>query len=163
MLCYYVDVGIFVCFVFNVDFVDLIVMFVDLDFVIMFFIVVLKMFLMLEILINVIVVCCWLIDVLGDVVVLWYFVVVFINKCLVDDFGINIDNMFGFWDWVGGCYLVDLVIGLLLMMVIGCDVFVDFLVGFYIIDCYFVIVLLEFNVLVLFGLIGLWYFNFFGV
>ena len=48
-----------------------------------------------------------------------HFVAVSTNKQPVDDFGINTDNMFGFWDWVGGRYSVDSAIGLSVMAVIG--------------------------------------------
>ena len=50
------------------------------------------------------------------------------NSKLVDAFGINTANMFGFWDWVGGRYSVDSAIGLSLMAVIGREAFADFLV-----------------------------------
>ena len=56
------------------------------------------------------------------------------NKKLVDDFGINTDNMFGFWDGVGGRYSVDLAIGLSVMAAIGRKRFAEFLSGFHVVD-----------------------------
>ena len=83
------------------------------------------------------------------------------NKKLVDDFGINTDNMFGFWDWVGGRYSVDSAIGLSVMAAIGRERFADFLAGFHLIDEHFKYTPLESNAPALLGLIGLWYNNFF--
>ncbi len=80
---------------------------------------------------------------------------------LVDDFGIDTDNMFGFWDWVGGRYSVDSAIGLSVMAVIGKERFAEFLAGFHIVDEHFRTTPLEANAPVLLGLIGLWYNNFF--
>ena len=90
-----------------------------------------------------------------------HFVAVSTNKRLVDEFGINTDNMFGFWDWVGGRYSVDSAIGLSVMAVIGREAFADFLSGFHIVDEHFKTAPLESNAPALLGLIGLWYSNFF--
>lgn len=67
------------------------------------------------------------------------------------------------WDWVGGCYLLWLVIGLLIVMFIGIFNFKELLFGVYNMDQYFQIVLFECNILVLFGLFGVWYGDFWGV
>ena len=71
------------------------------------------------------------------------------------------DNMFGFWDWVGGRYSVDSAIGLSVMAAIGREAFADFLSGFHIVDEHFRTAPLESNAPALLGLIGLWYSNFF--
>ena len=99
---------------------------------------------------------------LGDAAVSKHFVAVSTNKKLVDDFGINTDNMFGFWDWVGGRYSVDSAIGLSVMAAIGKERFAEFLAGFHIVDEHFKTAPLEANAPALLGLIGLWYNNFFG-
>jgi glucose-6-phosphate isomerase len=91
-----------------------------------------------------------------------HFVAVSTNKRLVDEFGIDTDNMFGFWDWVGGRYSVDSAIGLSVMAVIGKEAFADFLAGFHLVDEHFRTAPLEENAPALLGLIGLWYSDFFG-
>jgi glucose-6-phosphate isomerase len=84
------------------------------------------------------------------------------NKTLVEAFGIDSANMFGFWDWVGGRYSVDSAIGLSLMAAIGRSAFADFLSGFHLVDDHFATAPLESNAPVLLGLIGLWYSDFFS-
>lgn len=85
--------------------------------------------------INVYMVCDWFLKVVGDeVYVVKYFVVLLINGKVVVEFGIDIDNMFEFWDWVGGCYLLWLVIGFFIILFIGYDNFVELLVGVYEMD-----------------------------
>lgn len=161
-LRHYADAGISARFVSNVDPADLIATLADLDPATTLFIVASKTFSTLETLTNATAARRWLTDALGDAAVSRHFVAVSTNKRLVDDFGINTDNMFGFWDWVGGRYSVDSAIGLSLMTVIGRDAFADFLAGFHIIDRHFATAPLESNAPVLLGLIGLWYSNFFG-
>src|SRR6202042_3433190 len=80
----------------------------------------------------------------------------------VDEFGIDTNNMFGFWDWVGGRYSVDSAIGLSVMAVIGKEAFADFLSGFHLVDEHFRTAPLTENAPALLGLIGLWYSDFFG-
>ena len=104
----------------------------------------------------------WLTDSLGDAAVSKHFVAVSTNKRLVDAFGINTDNMFGFWDWVGGRYSVDSAIGLSVMAVIGREAFADFFSGLHLVDQHFRTAPLAENAPALLGLIGLWYSNFFG-
>ncbi|CCK58988.1 glucose-6-phosphate isomerase [Mycobacterium canetti] len=161
-LRHYADAGISARFVSNVDPADLVATLADLDPATTLFIVASKTFSTLETLTNATAARCWLTDALGDAAVSRHFVAVSTNKRLVDDFGINTDNMFGFWDWVGGRYSVDSAIGLSLMTVIGRDAFADFLAGFHIVDHHFATAPLESNAPVLLGLIGLWYSNFFG-
>jgi glucose-6-phosphate isomerase len=161
-LRHYADAGISARFVSNVDPADLIAKLADLDPATTLFIVASKTFSTLETLTNATGARRWLTDALGDSAVAKHFVAVSTNKRLVDDFGINTDNMFGFWDWVGGRYSVDSAIGLSLMAAIGREAFDDFLSGFHIVDRHFKTAPLESNAPVLLGLIGLWYSNFMG-
>ncbi len=115
------------------------------------FIVASKTFSTLETLTNATAARRWLTDALGDAAVSKHFVAVSTNKKLVDDFGINTDNMFGFWDWVGGRYSVDSAIGLSVMAVIGRERFADFLAGFHIVDEHFHTAPLEANAPALLG------------
>jgi glucose-6-phosphate isomerase len=96
----------------------------------------------------------WLTDALGDGAVADHFVAVSTNAERVAEFGIDTDNMFGFWDWVGGRYSVDSAIGLSLMLLIGPDRFREFLDGFRTIDEHFRSAPLEHNAPVLMAMIG---------
>ena len=80
----------------------------------------------------------------------------------VADFGIDPENAFGFWSWVGGRYSVDSAVGLSLIIALGPERFQSFLAGFHDVDEYFQNTPLEQNVVVLMGLINVWYVNFFG-
>lgn len=91
-----------------------------------------------------------------------HFVAVSTALDLVADFGIDPENAFGFWNWVGGRYSVDSAVGLALILAYGPDVFKDFLSGFHEVDEYFQNTPLEQNVVALMGLINVWYVNFFG-
>jgi len=161
-LRHYADAGISARFVSNVDPADLVAKLDGLDPATTLFIVASKTFSTLETLTNATAARRWLTDTLGDAAVSKHFVAVSTNKKLVDDFGINTVNMFGFWDWVGGRYSVDSAIGLSVMAVIGRERFADFLAGFHIVDEHFRTAPLEANAPALLGLIGLWYNNFFG-
>jgi glucose-6-phosphate isomerase len=161
-LRHYADAGISARFVSNVDPADLVAMLDGLEPATTLFIVASKTFSTLETLTNATAARRWLTEVLGDAAVAKHFVAVSTNKKLVDDFGINTDNMFGFWDWVGGRYSVDSAIGLSVMAAIGRERFADFLAGFHIVDEHFRTAPLEANAPALLGLIGLWYNNFFG-
>jgi glucose-6-phosphate isomerase len=160
-LRHYADAGISARFVSNVDPADLVAKLDGLEPATTLFIVASKTFSTLETLTNATAARRWLTDKLGDAAVAKHFVAVSTNKKLVDDFGINTDNMFGFWDWVGGRYSVDSAIGLSVMAAIGRERFADFLAGFHLIDEHFKYTPLEANAPVLLGLIGLWYNNFF--
>lgn len=161
-LRHYADAGISARFVSNVDPADLVAKLDGLDPATTLFIVASKTFSTLETLTNATAARRWLTDALGDAAVSRHFVAVSTNKKLVDDFGINTENMFGFWDWVGGRYSVDSAIGLSVMAVIGRERFAEFLSGFHIVDEHFRTAPLESNVPALLGLIGLWYNEFFG-
>ncbi len=91
-----------------------------------------------------------------------HFVAVSTNKEEVKKFGIDPDNMFGFWDWVGGRYSLDSAIGLSTMIAIGPDNFRSLLDGFYQMDKHFRTAPFERNIPVLMGLLTVWYNNFFG-
>src|ERR1700722_7361474 len=160
-LRHYADAGISARFVSNVDPADLVAKLDGLDPATTLFIVASKTFTTLETLTNATAARRWLTDALGQDAVAKHFVAVSTNKKLVDEFGIDTDNMFGFWDWVGGRYSVDSAIGLSVMAAIGREGFADFLSGFHIVDEHFRTAPLESNAPVLLGLIGLWYSNFF--
>ena len=91
-----------------------------------------------------------------------HFVAVSTNEQEVAKFGIDIANMFGFWDWVGGRYSLDSAIGLSLMIAIGPEHFREMLAGFHEMDEHFRTAPFERNLPVILGLIGIWYNNFFG-
>jgi glucose-6-phosphate isomerase len=77
-------------------------------------------------------------------------------------FGIDPENAFGFWDWVGGRYSVDSAIGTSVVIAIGPDNWRDFLAGFHAIDEHMRTAPIEQNVPVLMGLLNVWYSNFLG-
>ena len=91
-----------------------------------------------------------------------HFVAVSTNAEKVAEFGIDTNNMFGFWNWVGGRYSVDSAIGLSLMCTIGPLDFMRFLEGFHAMDEHFRTAPLEANVPVLMALLSIWYTNFHG-
>ena len=161
-LRHYADAGISARFVSNVDPADLVAALDGLDPAKTLFIVASKTFSTLETLTNATAARRWLVDALGDAAVSKHFVAVSTNKKLVDSFGINTDNMFGFWDWVGGRYSVDSAIGLSVMAAIGRERFAEFLAGFHTVDEHFRTAPLDANAPVLLGLIGIWYNDFFG-
>jgi len=80
----------------------------------------------------------------------------------VAEFGIDPDNAFGFWSWVGGRYSVDSAVGTSLAVAIGPEGFADFLSGFNVMDRHFVEAAPEKNVPLLMGLLNVWYSNFLG-
>jgi len=161
-LRHYADAGVSARFVSNVDPADLVAKLDGLDPAATLFIVASKTFSTLETLTNATAARRWLTEALGDDAVSKHFVAVSTNAKLVEEFGIDTANMFGFWDWVGGRYSVDSAIGLSVMAAIGKERFAEFLAGFHLIDEHFRTAPLEANAPVLLGLIGLWYNNFFG-
>ncbi|CRZ18582.1 glucose-6-phosphate isomerase [Mycolicibacterium neworleansense] len=161
-LRHYADAGISARFVSNVDPADLVATLADLEPATTLFIVASKTFSTLETLTNATAARRWLVDALGDDAVAKHFVAVSTNAKLVAEFGIDTDNMFGFWDWVGGRYSVDSAIGLSVMAAIGRERFGEFLSGFHAVDEHFRTAPLSENAPALLGLIGLWYSNFFG-
>ncbi|SIR75414.1 glucose-6-phosphate isomerase [Williamsia sterculiae] len=171
-LRHYVDADIQCRFISNVDPADLVATVADLDPATTLFVVASKTFTTLETITNAVAARRWLLDGLGiddsdsgegsayaDAVAK-HFVAVSTNAEKVAEFGIDTDNMFGFWDWVGGRYSVDSAIGLSVMAAIGKEQFAEFLHGFNLVDRHFRTAPMEQNAPVILGLIGVWYNNF---
>ena len=91
-----------------------------------------------------------------------HFVAVSTNADGVREFGIDTDNMFGFWDWVGGRYSFDSAVGLSLMVAVGPGNFTELLEGFRAVDEHVRKTHLDRNIPVLMGLLSVWYNNFLG-
>ena len=105
----------------------------------------------------------WLVAKLGDeLAVAKHFAAVSTNLEATAKFGINPQNVFEFWDWVGGRYSLWSAIGLPIALFVGMDKFEELLGGGYAMDMHFRNAPLEKNIPVLLGLLGVWYNNFFG-
>ncbi len=91
-----------------------------------------------------------------------HFVALSTNEKACVEFGINPNNMFHFWDWVGGRYSLWSAIGLSCALYIGYDNFEKLLRGAYEIDCHFRNDPFDRNIPVLMAMLGIWYNNFFG-
>ncbi len=91
-----------------------------------------------------------------------HFVAVSTNAAEVSKFGIDTDNMFGFWEWVGGRYSMDSAIGLSTMLAIGPARFAEMLAGFHAMDEHFRETPTGANLPLLMGLLSVWYSDFFG-
>ncbi|GIV04359.1 MAG: glucose-6-phosphate isomerase [Fimbriimonadales bacterium] len=162
-LRFYADPSLQFRFVSNVDGSDLTLNLRDLDPASTLFVVSSKTFTTLETMTNARSAREWLVAKLGDErAVSRHFVAVSTNEGAVREFGIAPENMFVFWDWVGGRYSVDSAIGLSVMIGIGPELFRDFLAGFHAMDEHFRSTPLQRNVPVLLGLMTVWYVNFFG-
>jgi glucose-6-phosphate isomerase len=144
-------------FVSNVDGSDLIAAVGDLDPATTLFVISSKTFTTQETLTNARSARAWLTASLGADAVATHFVAVSTNAAEVTAFGINTDNMFGFWDWVGGRYSMDSAIGLSLMIAIGPDAFGEMLAGFRAVDEHMAATPITENVPALLGLIEVWY------
>jgi glucose-6-phosphate isomerase len=149
-------------FVSNVDGTDFAEAVRDLDPAETLFVVCSKTFTTQETLANARTARAWLTGALGEAAVSLHFVAVSTNAQEVSRFGIDVENMFGFWDWVGGRYSYDAAIGLSLMLSIGPERFREMLGGFRAMDEHFRTAPWEQNLPVLMGVIGLWYADFFG-
>ncbi|HSL66895.1 MAG TPA: glucose-6-phosphate isomerase [Actinomycetota bacterium] len=150
-------------FVSNVDGTDVFEATRDLDPQETLFIVSSKTFTTIETLTNARTARDWLLSKLGAPrAIAKHFVAVSTNAEKVAEFGIDTENMFEFWDWVGGRYSVDSAIGLSLMVAIGPESFRDMLAGFRRMDEHFRTAPFERNMPVLLGLLWTWYGNFFG-
>jgi glucose-6-phosphate isomerase len=104
----------------------------------------------------------WFLQHLGDEKLLAkHFVAVTENREAAVKFGINADNLFKMWDWVGGRYSLWSAIGLSIVIAIGPDNFDELLAGAYAVDCHFQQTELEHNIPVIMALIGIWYNNFY--
>jgi len=96
---------------------------------------------------------------MGDVA--RHFVAVSTNEAAVSEFGIHLDNMFGFWDWVGGRYSLWSAVGLSIALYVGMDRFEELLAGAHVMDEHFLQAPLERNIPAILGMLGVWYVNFF--
>ncbi|MFI6346799.1 glucose-6-phosphate isomerase [Streptomyces sp. NPDC050560] len=151
-------------FVSNVDGADLHEAVRDLDAAETLFVIASKTFTTIETVTNATSAREWLLDELkaGQEAVARHFVALSTNAEKVAEFGIDTQNMFEFWDWVGGRYSYDSAIGLSLMTAIGPDRFREMLDGFHLVDKHFRAAPAEHNVPLLLGLLGIWYDNFHG-
>lgn len=150
-------------FVSNVDGSDIAEALVDSDPETTLFIVASKTFTTAETMTNAQTAKNWLIEKLGDnFQPARHFVALSTNADLVADFGIAPENVFGFWDWVGGRFSMDSAIGLSTMIAIGPDNFDEMLTGFNDMDRYLVSEPAETNVVYIMALLSVWYRNFFG-
>jgi glucose-6-phosphate isomerase len=151
-------------FVSNVDATDLVEATRDLDAAETLFIVASKTFTTLETMTNARTAREWALARLGgeEAAIAKHFVAVSTNAEKVSEFGIDTENMFGFWDWVGGRYSMDSAVGLTTMIAIGPEGFRDMLAGFHAIDEHFRAAPFERNLPVLLGLLTVWYADFFG-
>jgi len=168
----YADAGITARFISNIDPTDVAEKVSGLDPETTLFIVASKTFGTLETLTNARVAREWLLSALAEAgaldgkeaseAVAKHFVAVSTALDKVAAFGIDPENAFGFWDWVGGRYSVDSAIGTSLAIVLGPKVFADFLAGFHAMDEHFRTAPFEKNVPVLMGLLNIWNVNFLG-
>jgi glucose-6-phosphate isomerase len=150
-------------FVSNVDGTDFAEATYDLDPAETLFIVSSKTFTTLETMTNAQTARAWVLDALHDnAAIARHFVAVSTNTTEVEKFGIDVMNMFGFWDWVGGRYSMDSAIGLSTMIAIGPAAFAEMLGGFHEIDEHFRTAPFSVNLPVLLGLLTVWYSDFFG-
>jgi len=162
-LRHYSDRSITFRFVSNVDGTDFVEATRDLDPAETLFIISSKTFTTLETMTNAHSARKWAVDGLGDEqAIAKHFVAVSTNAAEVAKFGIDTENMFGFWDWVGGRYSMDSAIGLSTMLAIGSDNFRAMLDGFHQMDDHFRTAPPERNLPMLMGLMSVWYNNFFG-
>jgi glucose-6-phosphate isomerase len=162
-LKHYSERGMTFRFVSNVDGTDFAEAVTDLDPAETLFIISSKTFTTLETMTNAHSARDWSLKGLGgdEKAVAKHFVAVSTNEAEVSKFGIDIANMFGFWDWVGGRYSMDSAIGLSTMLAVGPDNFRAMLSGFHEMDEHFRTTPFERNIPVLLGLLGVWYTEFF--
>ncbi|MHB1531319.1 glucose-6-phosphate isomerase [Acidithiobacillus sp.] len=149
-------------FVANVDGAQFLDVTADLDPAETLFIISSKTFTTLETMTNARAARAWVVAKLGEAAVARHFVAVSTNTEAVRAFGMDIEHMFGFWDWVGGRYSMDSAIGLSTMLAVGPGHFADMLAGFRAMDEHFQTASLAENLPVLLGLLSVWYNNFFG-
>ena len=162
-LRHYADRNLNLRFVSNVDGTDFVVATTGFDPAETLFIVSSKTFTTLETMTNAQTARKWSLDALGDqAAVAKHFVAVSTNAAEVTKFGIDTDNMFGFWDWVGGRYSMDSAIGLSTMIAVGPENFRAMLAGFHAMDEHFRTTPFARNLPVLMGLLTMWYNDFFG-
>ncbi|MDY0885140.1 glucose-6-phosphate isomerase [Dongia soli] len=163
-LRYYSERAMTFRFVSNVDGTDFAEAVRDLDPLETLFIISSKTFTTLETMTNAHTARDWLLAGLNgeEKAIAKHFVAVSTNTKEVAKFGIDTDNMFGFWDWVGGRYSMDSAIGLSTMIAIGPENFRAMLDGFHEMDEHFRTAPFDRNLPVLLGLLTIWYADFFG-
>jgi glucose-6-phosphate isomerase len=162
-LKYYVKEGMSFHFISNVDANDFAESVKNLRAEETLFIISSKTFTTLETMTNARTARSWVIEELGDEkAVARHFVAVSTNREEVVKFGIDPENMFVFWDWVGGRYSMDSAIGLSTMIAVGAEAFNALLTGFHKMDRHFLEAPLEKNIPVIMGLLTVWYNNFHG-
>jgi glucose-6-phosphate isomerase len=150
-------------FISNVDGTHLVETLKNLDAETTLFIVSSKTFTTQETLTNARSARAWLVEILDDEqAVAKHFAAVSTNLEATAEFGINPQNVFEFWDWVGGRYSLWSAIGLPIVLYIGMDKFEELLGGAYAMDEHFRNTPLDRNIPVLMGMLGIWYGNFFG-
>ncbi|HCI52553.1 MAG TPA: glucose-6-phosphate isomerase [Gallionella sp.] len=159
----YASPALRVHFVSNVDASQLVETLKKLDAETTLFIVSSKTFTTQETLTNARSARAWLVEKLGsENAVACHFAAVSTNLAATASFGINPDNVFEFWDWVGGRYSLWSAIGLPIALFIGMDRFEELLSGAHAMDEHFRSAPLEENMPVLMGMLGIWYGNFFA-
>ena len=160
----YAQDGLDLHFVSNVDGTHISEALKKVDYETCLFVVVSKTFTTQETLANANSARQWLMDQCGgdESAIAKHFVAVSTNEKQVSAFGIDTDNMFGFWDWVGGRFSLWSAVGLSLAIGIGMDNFEAMLEGAYEMDQHFRTAPFEKNMPVLMGMLGVWYRNFFG-
>ncbi len=105
----------------------------------------------------------WLVDALGEHATSKHFVAVSTNATEVSKFGIDVENMFEFWDFVGGRYSMWSAIGLIVAIAVGYENFEKMLSGAYAMDKHFKTADLDKNIPIILALLSIWYNNFFGI
>ena len=159
-LKYYAD-GPKVYFVSNVDGADIYEVLKQLDVETTLFIVASKTFTTQETMTNANTARAWLVNKLGKKAIKNHFVALSTNKEKVAEFGIDTNNMFAFWDFVGGRYSVWSAIGLPIACAFGFRRFQEFLEGAYEMDQHFITTPADRNIPIIMAVLGIWYNNFF--
>ena len=164
-LRYFSDRQLTVRFVSNVDATDFVEATADLNPAETLFIVASKTFTTIETMTNADSARQWLLAAMDGErsATAKHFVALSTNAEKVSEFGIDTQNMFEFWDWVGGRYSMESAIGLSTMLAIGPEAFEEMLSGFHAMDEHFRHAPLAQNMPCLMGLLSVWYANFFGV
>jgi glucose-6-phosphate isomerase len=148
-------------FVSNIDGADIYEVLKHLNPETTFFIVASKTFTTLETITNALTARKWIIEKLGDKATSKHFAALSTNVAKVEEFGIDKNNMFEFWDFVGGRYSVWSAIGLPIACFLGFDKFKEFLEGAHLADKHFISAPYNQNIPIIMALIGIWYNNFY--
>jgi glucose-6-phosphate isomerase len=161
-LRYYADNGPNIYFVSNIDVADMYNVLKKLKPESTLFIIASKTFTTTETITNALTARNWVTDKLGDRAVVNHFVALSTNIKEVSEFGIDKNNMFEFWDFVGGRYSLWSAIGLSIACFIGFDKFSELLDGAHYVDKHFLNAPYEKNIPIIMAVLGIWYNNFFG-